>query len=151
MNIFIILLRLVFGTFGISEHDDFKIEYVENINGDFSFSKKNSLECYAWCGGVSEIEARRSGNKTIRCYTLTNKQTSSVLNFDIVGDVVRNARIEVHGKSTDFCRAGYMKIEKQALKSGILKAEFEMTFNRNTRIQPARLMLWNGKIYTKIK
>ncbi|WP_445456403.1 hypothetical protein [Flavobacterium sp. HNIBRBA15423] len=156
MKNIILLFSLFFCAFSVFEYKDFKVEWVENLVGDFSFSKENSLQCDAWCyeyAGVSEIEAKRLKNKTIQCYTFTNIATHSTLNFDIVGDVISNARIELISiaskKSTYFCSEGIMKIDKQAMKRGILKAEFDMKFDHPEN--PKKLMFWKGKIYTKIK
>jgi hypothetical protein len=156
MKYSIVLFYCLLSAFSVGKSKEFKVDWVENLIGDFSFSKENTLECEAWCyeyAGVSEIEAKRLKHKTIRCYTFANIATHSVLNFDIVGDSIKNARIElisISGKqSTYFCNEGNMKIDSQAMKKGILKAEFDLKFYHPE--SPKEIIFWKGKIYTKIK
>lgn len=134
---------------------DFDIQWVENLDSDFSFSRKHSLKCEAWCyeyAGADEMKAKRLSKDTIECYTLANTATHSTLNFYIINNVVSNPRIElnsiVDGKLIYECNEGNIKIDKKAMQKGILKAEFDMKFDHPEN--PDKLMFWKGKIYTKI-
>jgi hypothetical protein len=151
----VILLVYGFGT-----PKDIKIQWVEKLTGDFLFAKKQSLECetnsYEYAG-ISKISADRINKTNVHCYTLSNGATHSILDFTIVCDKIKNARIELNsilarnGKSRFIypCNGGFIKIDKTLFQKGILKAEFDMKFD-NPEI-PKETMYWKGKIYTKIK
>lgn len=132
------------------------IEWFENLTGDFSFSKKHTMKCEAWCyeySDVSEINVKRLNKDSIECRTYANAATHSTLNFYVVNDKIINPRIElnsiVEGKHTYICNEGFMKIDKKAMQKGILQAEFDMKFDNHKN--PKQLMFWKGKIYAKIK
>lgn len=151
-----LLLAFVFCSFNLYSLKDFKIEWIEDLEGDFSFSPDHSLESEAWCyeyAGVSEIKVVETGKDSIECYTLTNAATHSTLNFSIVNGMVSNPRIELNSvtgkKRTYFCNKALMKVDKKAFQKGIFKAEFDMTFNHVE--DPKKEMFWKGKIYAKIK
>ncbi|MCD0468731.1 hypothetical protein [Flavobacterium sp. JAS] len=148
-----LLFSLVFCLFPFK---DFDIQWVENLDGDFSFSPKQSLKCEAWCyeyAGATAINAKRWSKDTIECYTLANTATHCTLNFYIINNVISNPRIELNsiasGKRIYICNEGNIKIDKKAMQKGILKAEFDMKFDHLEN--PDKLMFWKGKIYTKIK
>lgn len=153
MKYTVLLFSLIFYLF---PSKDFNIQWVENLSGDFSFSRKHSLKCEAWCyeyGGATEIIAKRWSKDSIECYTLGNAATHCTLNFYIINNVISNPRIELNsiadGSRTYACNEGNIKIDKKAMQKGILKAEFDMKFDH--RENPDKLMFWKGKIYTKIK
>ncbi|WP_017496453.1 hypothetical protein [Flavobacterium sp. WG21] len=153
MKYTILLFSLVFGLFSFK---DFEIQWVENLDGDFSFSRKHSLKCEAWCyeyAGVTEITAKRLHKDTIECYTMANAATHCSLRFYIVNNVIRNPRIELNsiagGKYTYLCKEGNIKMDKKVMQKDILKAQFDMKFDHPEN--PEKLMFWKGKIYAKIK
>ncbi|MBS7256303.1 hypothetical protein [Flavobacterium branchiicola] len=153
MKYTVLLFGLLFYLFPFK---DFDIQWVENFNGDFSFSEKHSLKGEAWCyeyAGATEMKANRLSKDTIECYTLANAATHATLNFYIVRNVVSNPRIElnsiVDGKVTYACNECNMKIDRKAMQKGIFKAEFDMKFDHPEN--PNKLMYWRGKIYSKIK
>lgn len=148
-----LLFSLVFCLFPFK---DFDIQWIENLDGDFSFSRKQSLKCEAWCyeyAGATEIIAKRLNKDSIECYTLTNVATHSALHFYMINNVIRNPRIElngiVDGKRTYLCKDGSIKVDKKAMQKGILKAQFDMKFDHPEN--PEKIMFWKGKIYTRIK
>jgi hypothetical protein len=153
MKRFIVLFfSLLFFTSG----KDIPVQWVESLAGDFSFSPKHTLQCEAWCyefAGTSEIEAIRINKDSIRCHTFADAGTHSVLEFYIVNNLIVNPRIELNsitdGKFTYPCKDGFVKIDKNSLKKGILKAEFDMTFDHPENQKKA--MYWKGKILAKIK
>ncbi|CAA9195990.1 hypothetical protein [Flavobacterium collinsii] len=153
MKYTVLLFSLVFCLFPFK---DFEIQWFENLDGDFSFSQKQSLKCEAWCyeyAGATEIIAKRLNKDSIECYTLANAATHSVLHFYMINNVICNPRIElnsiVDGKRTYSCKDGSIKMDKKAMQKGILKAQFDMKFDHPEN--PERIMFWKGKIYTKIK
>ena len=156
MKYMTLVVVLAFCSFNLYSWKEFKIEWVENLKGDFSFSRKHSLESEAWCyeyAGVSEITVKKLNKDSIECYTLANAATHSTLNFYIINDIVSNPRIELNsitdGKRTFFCNKALIKVDKKAMQRGILKAEFDMKFNHVEN--PKKQMFWKGKIYAKIR
>jgi hypothetical protein len=156
MKISVILLSFILFAFSLFPNKELNIQWSENLKGDFSFSKKYSMKCEAWCyeyAGVSEIKAKRLSKDSIECFTLANDATHSTLNFYIINDVISNPRIElnsiVSGKRTYMCNNGLVKVDKKAMQKGILKAEFDMEFDHPEN--PTKIMFWKGRIYAKIK
>lgn len=153
----IFLLAFLFYGFSLIENSkDIKIQWVENLNGDFSFSPKHTLACEAWCyefAGTSEIQARRLSKDTIECQTFADEATHSTLNFFIVNNLVKNARIELNsitGKKLTYpCNLGSIKIDKNLIEKNILKADFNLKFEHAENKK--RKMFWKGKILTEIK
>ena len=155
-NLNLFLLAFLLCAFNlITNQKEIKIQWVENLNGDYSFFPKQILSCEAWCyefAGTSEIEARRLSKDSIECSTFSDAATHSILNFYIVNNVVKNARIELNsiakGKSTYLCNDGFIKIDKNLIHKNILKANFYMKFDHPEKSK--RTMYWKGKILTKI-
>jgi len=59
------------------------ITWVNKLDEDFSFAKKQSIECEAWCyewAGTNKIFAKQKSKDTIFCYTATNVATHCSLN-----------------------------------------------------------------------
>ncbi|MDR2956483.1 MAG: hypothetical protein LBV43_15530 [Prevotella sp.] len=109
-------------------------------------------QCYEWAG-TNFARAYKGENDTILCYTECNAATHSSLELRIIENKCF-ARIKLNsitdiGEEYFDSKGGYIKIEKQLWKKGILKAEFDIDF-----IHPDNIgipMWWNGKIYTKIE
>src|SRR4051794_13962435 len=60
------------------------VTWVNKVQGDFSFSKKKSIECEAWCyewAGIDQITAKQSTNDTLFAYTATNTATHCSLHL----------------------------------------------------------------------
>jgi hypothetical protein len=153
MKFKVLLFSLIFYLFPFK---DFEIQWVETLDGDFSFSRKHSLKSDAWCyeyAGATKMIAKRLHKDTIECYTLANAATHSTLNFYIIKNVISNPRIELNsvadGKHTYVCNSVNIKIDKKAMQKGVLKAAFDMKFDHPEN--PDKLMFWKGKIYTQIK
>lgn len=158
---FIFLVVFLASGFSLLENlKEIEIQWVENLDGDYSFYPKQSLRCEAWCyefAGTSKIESKRISKDSIECRTLPNSATHATLHFYIVNDLVKNARIELNsivlrdGKSNYIysCNEGWIKIDKQLFNKGILKAEFDMKFDHPENLK--KLMYWKGKIVTKIE
>lgn len=112
-----------------------------------------NAQCYEFVG-TDYIQAIDLENDTIRCYTMCNAGTHSSLKFDIIGNKCI-PKIELISVTPRFLEVGteifpsnggHIKIDKEYLEKGILKAEFDFTFeNQNFP------MWWKGKIYTPIK
>ena len=156
-HISIYLSAFLISAIGFVENPkEIKIEWMEDLKGDFSFYPKQTLSGEAWCyefAGASEIEVKRLNKDSIECYTTPNAATHSTLNFYIVNNVVKNARIElnsiVSGNITYPCNAGSIKIDRNLMKKNILKADFNMEFDHSEN--PKKMMYWKGKIVAKIK
>lgn len=136
--------------------NDINIQWEDEVTGDFSFSKKQSMKCEAWCyefAGCTEIFAKRLSKDSMVCYTLPNEATHSTLHFYIVQDKICQPRIELNSisgtKKTYACNKGNMKIDKKMFRKEIIKADFEMQFHHDEN--PSKSMFWKGKIFTKIK
>ena len=145
-----------FAIFSTLFFNDIKIQWEADLAGDFSFSKKQTMICEAWCyefAGCTEIFAKRLSKDSIVCYTLPNAATHSTLHFYIVQDKITNPRIELNSitgtTKTYTCKEGSMKIDAKLMKKKVLKAAFEMQFNHDEN--PSKQMFWKGKMYTKIK
>lgn len=149
-----LIVLLVFGF--VEKPKDLEIEWVQDLEGDFSFYPKQTLSCEAWCyefAGATQIKAIRLNKDSIECFTLADVATHSTLHFYVVNDMVKNARIElnsiVDGKSIYPCIKGTIKIDQNGMKKNKLKASFEFTFDHpENRDKP---MYWKGLIFAKIK
>ncbi|MBL7974273.1 MAG: hypothetical protein JNJ85_05145 [Candidatus Kapabacteria bacterium] len=141
-------------------NNSFNIKWVNNFKGDFAFSRRQNLECDAWCyeyAGVSHIVTKKLSSDTIECYTLRDVGTHSALHFYLVKDEVCKPRIEltsiVRSKGGSHriyhCKSCTMKIDTKYYKKGILKAEFDMEFDHPENIN--QKMYWKGKIFSRIK
>lgn len=140
----------------VENQKEIKIEWSENLKGDFSFYPKQTLSCEAWCyefAGATQIEAKRLNKETIECSTTANAATHSTLHFYIKNNVITNTRIElnsiVSGKIVYPCNAGTIKIDRNLMKKNILKADFDMKFDHPENAE--KIMYWKGKIVARIK
>ena len=115
-----------------------------------------SIQCEAWCyewAGTDFIEAIQKSVDTVYCYTLLNAATHCSLQLNIVGDncfaiIVLNSIVK--GGSVKYnCVNGYISIDKNLWKKGIVKAVF--SFNFEHKKNPNKPIYWKGKIFTKIK
>lgn len=105
-------------------------------------------QCYEWLG-TNTINTRRISANSIKAYTLCNQATHSSLKLNIVNgkcfsEIELNS-ITPSGHQIFPCNGGYIKIDKKLWNKGILKAEFDLSFE-NT-LQPQDSLWWKGKIY----
>lgn len=116
----------------------------------------HSILCEAWSyeiAGTDFITAKQVNKNQIICNTHKNAGTHCSLIIEITNDTCI-PRIELNsisspGLKTYFCKSGFIKIDKDLVTKGILKAEFNFDFNNSD--EPDRKMFWKGKIYTTIE
>jgi len=115
-------------------------------------SLQNEAQTYEWAG-ADFAEASGYSDNTIICHTLRNAATHSSLVLRISKNYCL-PYIELHSITNtepEFfgCKGGWIKVDKNLLKKGILKTEFDLEFIHpdNNEIS----MWWRGKIYTSIK
>jgi hypothetical protein len=116
----------------------------------------NSIKSKAWCyewAGADFIDAVRKTVDTTYCYTLLNAATHCSLQLNITRDncfAIIELNSVVKGRSAKYyCKNGYITIDKDLWKKGIMKAIF--SFNFEHKENPKKPIYWNGKIFTKIK
>jgi hypothetical protein len=134
-------------------HTDSLTRFYQLVDTTHQF---HSILCEAWCyewDGTDFITAKQTNKNQIICTTQTNAGTHCSLIFEISNDTCI-PRIELNSISspvlkTYFCKSGFIKIDKDLVKKGILKAEFNFDFNNSN--EPDRKIFWKGKIYTTIE
>jgi hypothetical protein len=115
-----------------------------------------SIYCKAWCyewASTDFIEAIYKSDDSVYCYTLLNAATHCSLQLNILGDncfAIIDLNSIFKGGSTKYtCTNGYITVDKNLWKKGIMKAVF--SFNFEHKENPKKPIYWNGKILTKIK
>ena len=115
-----------------------------------------SIDCKAWCyewAGADFIKVVRKTVDTTYCYTLLNAATHCSLQLNIIRDncfaIIKLESVVKGGNARYYCRNGYITIDKDLWKKGIMKAIFSFYFKHKEN--PKQPMYWNGKIFTKIK
>jgi len=149
------LFFCVTGSSYIKETKKIEIDWRQKLEGDFSFAKKKSIVCDAWCyewAGTNGIIAKQRGKDTVECYTLMNASTHCSLHFLITGDscvptivlnsIVAGASRIYEGKD------GFISIDRKLWEGRILKATFALNFKNP---ENEKKIYWNGNIFTKIK
>jgi len=106
--------------------------------------------CYEW-GGTNFITVERKNKDEVFCHSMCTVGTHSSLGITISGEfcfffiklisVIPNRDAIFNGKS------GYLKIDKNLWKKGIMKAEFYFDFYSDNYLTN---MYWKGKIYAPI-
>lgn len=131
------------------------IRWLDNIPGDFSFSKHKSLLCEAWCyewGGTDEIIVKQKTKDTVVCETTMNEATHCSLHLVITGDscspTINLLSITPGGNRTYYYKAGFITIDKKLWDKKIMKAAFSFDFINE---EGERRIFWKGKIYAKVK
>lgn len=109
-------------------------------------------ECYEWAG-TDFIEVLRTKSDSVFCYTTTDIATHCSLQLLIVKNTciatIDLNSITPEGSATFYCIGGNIKIERDLWKKGIMKSEFNLSFeNKENKKKP---FFWKGKIYSKIK
>jgi hypothetical protein len=115
----------------------------------------HSIECeargYEW-SGTDFITATQTNQNHLMCFTQATAGTHSSLILEIIDDLclprIDVKSISTPGEKSYFCKSGCIKIDKDLMNKGILKAEFQFDFNNSD--EPDRNMFWKGKIYTAI-
>lgn len=115
-------------------------------------SISSEAQCYEWVG-TDFAQAYRGNGDTVRCYTLCNVATHSSLQLMIIKDECI-PRIELNsvtsiGLQYFKSKGGYINIDKLFWNKGVLKAEFDFTFNNPQNPQDS--IWWKGRIHTDIK
>jgi hypothetical protein len=114
-------------------------------------SIQSKASCYEWAG-TDFIKVVQKSVDTVYCYTLLNAATHCSLQLDIAGDnclaaIDLNSIVKGEGASYN-CINGYITIDKDLWKKGIVKAIF--SFNFEHRENPKKPFYWRGKIFAKI-
>lgn len=116
----------------------------------------HSIQCEAWCYewvGTDFIEVLRKNKDSIFCYTSTGIATHCSLQLSITKNIC-TATIDLNSITPDggaifYCKDGQITIDKKLWEKGIMKAEFNFSFeNYDDKQNP---FYWKGKIYAKIK
>lgn len=116
-------------------------------------SIKSEAWTYEWTG-TNFITFKKQTDNTIIGQTACNISTHSSLNIKIKNDSVTawidyNSIREGTGKHIFPMKKGLIRIDKQLFAQGIIKAEFDMTFENTLDIDEK--MFWKGMIYNKIE
>jgi hypothetical protein len=116
----------------------------------------HSIQSDAWTyewAGTDFITVERVSKDSIVCYTLNNIATQSSLDLIIIKDIVKPSislnSIAPNSIKTYPCNGGQIVIDRNLWNKGIMKAEFDFTFEHKEN--PAQPMYWKGKIYAKIE
>lgn len=116
----------------------------------------HSISCEAWCyewAGTDFITAKQTDTNQVLCSTMTSAGTHCSLILKIRGGTcvpsIEIKSISAPGVKTYYCGNGFITIERNSWTKGILKADFNFTFNNTD--EPGRNMFWKGKIYTAIE
>lgn len=106
---------------------------------------------YEWAG-TDFILAEKISPDTVQCVTLCNAGTHSSLHLLITAnEVIPTIELNsvAHSETEIYlCSGGTMTIDKNQWAAGILKANFDFTFEHNE--SPDEPMYWKGKIYVPI-
>lgn len=127
--------------------------YYELVDTTHQF---HSIQCDAWCyewDGTNIIEAKQINTDSVVCNTMMSMSTHCSLHMCIADDYcypsIQLASIAATGNIIYKCIGGYIKIDKECWKKGIVKAEFDFQFYHTE--DPNVPMYWKGMIYTKIQ
>jgi len=111
----------------------------------------SEAHCYEWIG-TDFAHAYRGKNDTVQCYTECNAATHSSLQLTIIGNRciprIELNSISAFGLQYFDCSGGYIRIDKALFREGILKADFDLTFDDIQH--PQQPLWWKGRIYTPI-
>ncbi|MEO5889774.1 MAG: hypothetical protein ABIQ31_05945 [Ferruginibacter sp.] len=129
------------------------ITWVDKLTGDYSFAKKCTLQCNAWCyeyAGTNKLITTAGKNDTLYCSTAMNEATHCSLHLTITKNyclpTIVLTSIAPGGDKVYEHKDGYIKIDSILWKQHILKAVFDFTFLNN---ENDKNIFWKGKIYTK--
>ncbi len=112
----------------------------------------SEAKSYEWIG-TDFADAYEADNDTIKCKTRCGVATHSSLQLSIIGDMcipqIELNSVSMSGVQHFKYKSGSIKIDKPLFEKGILKAEFDYTFDDPT--DPKNPLWWKGRIYTTIK
>lgn len=131
------------------------IDWTKHLAGDYSFAKKKTIECDAWCyewAGTSGMVVKRLSKDTVLCYTLTNEATHCSLVLKITDSLciptIELISVARGGNKVYLCEAGTISIDESLWKKKILKADFSFHFKND---ENSKVIYWKGKICAKIR
>lgn len=141
----------------LNEDGSIKKEYLNKYYKYVDTSHlKHSIQSKAWCyewAGTDFMEVYKNVNDTIVCVTQMNAATHCSLNIVIVQQkayaTIELKSVAKGGQKVYYCKRGTMRIEKEMLHKGILKADFNFIFD-NPEDQN-KTIFWRGKIYAQMK
>ncbi len=124
-------------------------QLVDTTHVNYTIDSKSNA--YEWLGS-NQIVINQFENDTIKAYTLLSPATHSSLKFIIFDDECQpyidlKSITPVENKSFE-CNGGFIKIQKDLLKIGMMKAEFYFTFDN--ALEPDKPLYWKGKIFSVI-
>ncbi len=113
---------------------------------------ESDADCYEW-DGTDFAYAYRGGGDTVSCHTAYGVSAHSSLRF-IVTENSCIPSIELNsitdaGIKYYRGKGGWIRIDRTLWQKGILKAEFDFTFDNSDDIENP--MRWKGRIHTKIE
>lgn len=116
-------------------------------------SMQCEAQCYEW-SGTDFVTAKQIRPNHVRCHTLTNSGTHCSLILELIDDIcIPTIELNSINATSDaliyYCKSGYIKIDKELWKQGILKAEFNFDFKDANNLD--QNIFWKGKIYTIIE
>jgi hypothetical protein len=154
ITLLILLSVFSFSTDGVVK-TSIDIIWKERLGGDFSFAKRRSIICDAWCyewAGTDKIVATRQKNDTVKCYTMMNEATHCSLNLILVDDkctpTIELVSVAPNGNRIYECKNGTIEIDQALWRKNILKATFDIDFVND---ENEKSIFWKGKIYTRIR
>lgn len=134
-------------------YDDSLAAFYQAVDTTHQF---HSIQCDAWCyewAGTNFATATRTSRDTVICFTQMNEGTHCSLNLIMANDkcsptIVLNSIAAPGETHTYLCKTGQIKIDQNFWNRGVIKAEFNFTFDHKEN--PTKEMYWKGKIYTTI-
>lgn len=133
-------------------YEDSLTKYYQLVDtSHISHTISSEAQCYEWLGTNSINISRLSANN-IKAYTLCNPATHSSLKLYII-DGKCTAEIELSsiassGQQIFPCNGGNIKIDKKLWDEGVMKAEFDLSFDNH--LHPQDSLWWKGRIYKAI-
>ena len=131
-----------------------KIIWTEHLTGDFSFARKKSIKCAAWCyewAGTKSITAKGLGQDSVFCETEMNEATHCSLHLTITKNscvpTVNLLSVAPNGRKVYPYKSGQITIDSRLWTKHILKADFSFDFYN---AENDKRIFWRGKIFTKI-
>lgn len=116
------------------------------------YSIQSDAWTYEWAG-TDFIDVRKVSKDSTICFTQNNIATHSSLDLIIIKDIVKPSislnSFAPTGTKTYPCNGGQIAIDRNLWNKGIMKAEFDFTFEHKEN--PNKTMYWKGKIYAKIE
>lgn len=152
---FVLIIVSLF-SFQMLTAQEVKLNWSEKITGNFDFaSKSRSIKCevstyeYFDC---DQIMVKKNGN-VIHFETIPNASTHAILSFSLKNDYIVGAKISLNSiiygqKKVYKLKSGLFKIDKEAFKKNIIKANFNFDFGNFEG--STKKMFWKGLIYSSI-